>query len=96
MVKFLKKAPEKCSICGEDKMIFKRGKADGVALNYCKTCYDSYFKVVETRVRDQVEKAVKSGKMIGTREAIEITKKITSEMEAEQAKKVVSNENAQI
>jgi len=93
MVKFFKKVQvlEKCSICGDDKNIFKRGKADGVALNYCRTCYDNYFKVVEARVKEQVTKAVKSGRMIGMKEAKELTNEITSQMEKEQAQKVIDD-----
>jgi hypothetical protein len=95
LVKFFKKKPEKCSICNQEKMIYKKGRANGIELKYCKECYDGYFKVVEERVKDQVTKAVKSGKMIGMHEATAITKEITAEIEAEQAKKVIENgENA--
>jgi hypothetical protein len=96
MVKFFKKKPEKCSICNEEKMIYKKGKANGIELKYCKDCYDGYFKVVEERVKEQVTAAVKSGRKIGMHEAMEITKQITSEIENEQAKQVVQNENAKI
>lgn len=64
-----------------------------MALNYCKTCYDNYFKVVEERVKEQVTKAVKSGKMIGMKEARELTKEITDQMEKEQAQKVIEDSN---
>jgi len=93
MVKFLKKKPQKCSICHEEKIIYKKGKAKGIELKYCKDCYDGYFKVVEERVKDQVTAAVKAGNKIGMHEAMEITKKITSEIESEQVDAVIKDEN---
>jgi hypothetical protein len=89
MVKFFKKAPEKCSICGQEKEVFKTLRSGVTKLTYCKECYDSYYKVVEGRVKEQVMAAVKDGKMVGMKEALDITKKITDELEVEQIKSVI-------
>lgn len=87
MGKFFQKKPEQCSICGQDKLIFKDLRQGLTHFKYCKECYDDYYKKIEARVTAQVQEAVKSGRMIGMKEALDITKQITAEVEAENAKK---------
>ena len=99
MVKFFKRdppKPEKCSICYEEKTIFKKGGAKGIELKYCKDCYDEYFARVKDQVMEQVQKAAKSKKMIGMHELKELTNKITKEIESEQAQKVIDTESGVI
>jgi len=88
MGKFFKKKPEKCNICGEEKMIFKDVRQGLTHFRYCKECYQSYYKRIEDRVKEQVMREVKAGKQIGMKEALDITKQITAEVEADEAKKV--------
>lgn len=96
MVKFFKRdppKPEKCSICFKEKIIFKKGGAKGISLAYCRQCYDEYFARVKDQVMEQVQKAVKSKKMIGMQELKDLTNKITQEIEAEQAQKVIDTKS---
>ena len=93
-MKFFKKKPAKCSICGEEKIIYKNLKQGITKFNYCRECYDDYYKKIEDRVKAQVMAEVKAGKQIGMKEALAITKEITTEIELENEKeylKQVSN-----
>ena len=83
MVKFFKKKPKKCSICGQDKIIYKSLRQGITKFSYCRECYTDYYKKIEDRVKAQVMKEAKIGKKIGTKEAFAITKMITAEVEAE-------------
>ena len=78
------KKPETCSICGQEKMIFKDMRQGLTHFRYCKECYDNYYKKVEGRVKAQVMSEVKAGRKIGMKEALDITKTISAEIEAEQ------------
>lgn len=86
MVKFFKKKPKMCGICGKETTIHKSIKKGLTEFNYCKPCYDECYKKVETRVKKQVMAAVKAGKMISMQDALGITKKITTEIEKENEK----------
>jgi hypothetical protein len=88
MVKFFKKGPEVCSICGQEKMIYKNARKGLIDLKYCKDCYDEYYARIETRVHAQIKEAVDKGQQIGMKEALAITKTITDEIEAEQVEAV--------
>jgi len=90
MGKFFKRGPEKCSICGETKEVRKKMRSGLITLIYCRECYDDYYKRVEGEVKRQVEEAVKSGQKIGRGDALALTKKITSEIEAEAVKNMES------
>ena len=89
MGKFFMKKPETCSICGQEKIIFKDMRQGLTHFKYCKDCYDDYYSKIESRVKAQVQAAVKNGKMIGMKEALDITKQITAEVEAENNVKVM-------
>jgi len=88
MVKFFKRGPKKCSICGQEKPVYKHMQKGITKLDYCRECYDSFFSVVEKRVKDQIEAKIKAGQKIGMRDALAITKEISEEIEGEQARKV--------
>jgi hypothetical protein len=83
MIKFFPKKPKICSICLKEKIIYKSMKKGLTSFDYCKECYDEYYKKIEGRTKQQVMEAVKSGRKIGMKEALEITKKVTAEIEAE-------------
>jgi len=86
MVKFFKKKPAKCSICGEEKIIYKKLRQGITHFEYCRECYDDYYKKIEDRVKVQVMEKTKAGQKIGMKEALGITKEITAEVEAENEK----------
>jgi len=86
MVKFFKKKPKKCSICGEEKVIYKSLRQGITKFDYCRECYNNYYKKIEDRVKEQVTKEAKAGRKIGMKEALGITKEITAEVEAENEK----------
>jgi len=83
MVKFLKKKPQVCNICGQEKMIFKTMRSGITKLNYCKDCYDSYYKKIEGRVQEQIKDMVKRGQKIDAKDVLDLTKKITAEIDSE-------------
>lgn len=84
MVKFFKKKPEKCSVCGQEKIIARDVRSGLTHFKYCAECYDSYYKKIEGRVKDQVMAKAKAGQKIGIQEALDLTKQISAEVEAEQ------------
>jgi len=86
MGKFFKKKPAKCSICGEEKIIYKSLRQGITKFEYCRECYDDYYKKIEDRVKEQVLTETKAGKQIGMKEALALTKTITAEVEAENEK----------
>jgi len=86
MVKFFKKKPKKCSICGQEKVIYKSLKQGLTNFSYCRECYDDYYKKIEDRVKAQVMAEAKAGHKIGMKEALAITKEITAEVEVENEK----------
>jgi len=90
MVKFFRKKPKKCSICGKQKIIYKSLRQGITKFSYCRECYDDYYKKIEDRVKAQVTKEAKAGKKIGIKEALAITKKITTEVETENEKKFLA------
>jgi len=83
MGKFFKRGPKKCNVCGKEVTIFKTMKKGFTEFNYCKPCYDEYYKIIEIRVKKQVMDSVKAGKMISMKEALELTKTVTAEIEKE-------------
>jgi len=83
MIKFFPKKPKICSICLKEKMIYKSMKKGLTSFDYCRECYDDYYKKIEGRVLEQVNAAVKAGRHIGMKEALDITKQVTAEIEAE-------------
>ena len=95
MIKFFPKKPKICSVCMQEKMIHKSMKKGLTSFDYCKECYDDYYKKIEGRVLDQVNAAVKSGRRIGMKDALDITKKVTAEIEAENKYEVKKNDKKQ-
>jgi hypothetical protein len=89
LVKFFKKGPEKCSICGYEKEIYKYVKSGLTKMSYCKECYDEYYKRIEDRVKAQVAEKIKAGQLVSMTDALDITKKISNEIEAEYKSKGV-------
>ena len=83
MGKFFIKKPEKCSICGQEKMIHKQLRQGLTNFKYCRNCYDDYYKKIEGRVLKQVQESIKSGQQIGMKEALAITKEVTNEIDNE-------------
>ena len=92
MVKFFKKKPAKCSICGEEKIIYKKLRQGITHFEYCKECYDDYYKKIENRVKEQVTAKAKAGQKIGMKEALGLTKEITAEVEAENEKEYLAKQ----
>jgi len=88
MVKFLQKKPEKCSICSEEKMIYKNMSGKGHKLKYCRDCYDKYYARIEVEVKKQIDEMVKAKRMIGMADALALTKKISGEIQAEDIKRI--------
>ena len=84
MVKFFQKKPEICSICGQEKIIARDVRSGLTHFKYCAECYDSYYKKIEGRVKEQVMAKAKAGQKIGIQEALDLTKQISAEVEAEQ------------
>ncbi len=87
MVKFFQKKPEICSICGLEKIIARDVRSGLTHFKYCKECYDDYYKKIEGRVKEQVMAKAKAGQKIGMKEALDLTKQISAEVEAEQGVK---------
>jgi len=83
MGKFFKKKPAICNICGEEKIIFKTMRSGVTKLNYCKDCYNEYYTKIQDRVKAQVRAAVKKGQKLDIKDALDLTKKITKEVEEE-------------
>jgi len=86
MVKFFKKGPEKCSICLETKMVYKKMNGKGHKLNYCRECYDKYYARIEVEVRRQVDEMVKAKRLIGLGDTMALTKKISAQITEEDMK----------
>jgi len=85
MGKFFNKGPKIkiCSICNEEKEVFKTMRQGLTAFHYCKECYNGTYKRIEDRAKQQVMDAVKSGKLLSISDITELTKTITAEIEAE-------------
>ena len=88
MVKFLQKKPATCSICLQEKMIFKAMSGSGHKLAYCKDCYDKYYARIEEEVKKQIAEMIKAKRMIGMKDALALTKKISGEIQAEDIKRI--------
>lgn len=67
-MKFFSKKPAVCSICGQEKLIYKKVPGQGQRLSYCKECYDKYYNKIKIEVMQQVQDAIKQKKMIGIKE----------------------------
>jgi len=93
MGKFLKRGPEKCSICGIEKDNFKHIQKGPTVMRYCNECYDMYYSRIEPKVKAQIMDAITHGKQLGLKEIIDITKKITKEMEDEMKLKAEAVKN---
>jgi len=89
MGKFFNKGPKIkiCSMCGEEREVFKSMRKGLTSLYYCEDCYNGTVKKIEDRVREYVMKKVKSGKLISIAETTELTEKFTAEIQAEREAK---------
>jgi len=80
MVKFFKKEPKQCSICGEIKPIKKKVFDKGHTFYYCQDCWNKTYGVAKTKIYEQVKNAKLKKQTIGLKELKQISDDIIKEL----------------
>jgi hypothetical protein len=81
-MKFLKKSPDKCSVCGLEKPIVKQAKVMFVRMKYCQDCWDKYYIKYSGEATKKAMEDIKDGRMITNQKefgerGMEVTKELT-------------------